>query len=77
MEYHVGCGITAIYAGVLNKNKNMWLRKSDVTMEAFAAVAQYCIEHGEALTFEYEGKKCKLSVSEDKTESEEETNEDN
>ena len=64
MEYHVGCGITAIYAGVLNKNKDLWLRKSDVTGEAFVAVAQYCIQHNEALIFEYEGKKYKLSVSE-------------
>jgi hypothetical protein len=71
MEYHVGCGITAIYAGVLNKNKDMWLRKSDVTDEAFVAVAQYCIVHNEELTFEYKGKKYILSVSEDKAESEE------
>ena len=71
MEYHVGCGLTAIYAGVLNKNKDMWLRKSDVTDEAFNAVAQYCILYNEALTFEYKGKKYMLSVSEDKAESEE------
>lgn len=64
MEYHVGCGMTAIYAGVLNKNKDLWLRKSDVTDEAFKAVAQFCIEHNEALSFECNGKKYKLSVSE-------------
>lgn len=71
MEYHVGCGITAIYAGVLNKNKDLWLRKSDVTDEAFKAVAQYCILHNEALTFEYKGKEYKLSVSEVNAEREE------
>lgn len=70
MEYHVGCGAFAIYAGVLNKNKDMWLRKSNVTDEAFVAVAQYCIEHNEALTFEYNGKNYKLSVSEVKHETE-------
>ena len=63
-EYHVGCGITAIYAGTLNKNKNMWINKSDVTDEAFNAVAQYCIEHNEALNFDYNGKRYRLSVSE-------------
>lgn len=71
MEYHVGCGITAIYAGLLNKNKTLWLKKSDVTNEAITAVAQYCIEHNEALSFECNGKKYILSVSEDKAESEE------
>lgn len=62
-EYHVGCGITAIYAGTLNKNKNMWVNKSDVTDEAFRSVAQYCIEHGEALEFDYEGKRYRLAVN--------------
>jgi hypothetical protein len=38
-KYHVGCGITAIYAGTLNKKGDMWINKSDVTDEAFSAVA--------------------------------------
>ena len=42
-DYHVGCGITAIFAGTLNKKKDRWINKSDVTDEAFIAVAQYCI----------------------------------
>ncbi len=32
-EYHVGCGLFGIYAGRLNKDKNMWVSKSDVTDE--------------------------------------------
>lgn len=42
-EYHVGCGNlgSAIYAGTLNKKKDMWLHKSDVTAEAIEAVRDY------------------------------------
>ena len=68
-QYHVGCGITAIYAGTLNKKGNMWVNKSNVTDEAFNAVAQYCLEHNEALEFDYCGKRYQLSVEEIKTES--------
>jgi hypothetical protein len=70
-EYHVGCGITAIWAGTLNKKGNMWLHKSDVTNEAFSAVAQYCVEQNEAMNFDYKGKRYKLAVTEIKAESEE------
>ena len=71
-EYHIGCGITGIYAGTLNKNKTMWVNKSNVTDEAFNAVAQYCLEHNEALNFDYNGKRYRLAVSEILDESEEE-----
>ena len=70
-NYHVGCGITAIYAGTLNKKGDMWLHKSDVTNEAFNAVAQYCLEHDEAINFDYKGKRYRLAVTEIKLESEE------
>jgi hypothetical protein len=69
-EYHVGCGITAIWAGTLNKKGNMWLHKSDVTKEAFSAVAQYCVEQNEAMNFDYGGKRYRLEVTEIKSESE-------
>ena len=69
-DYHVGCGITAIFAGTLNKKKDSWINKSDVTDEAFKAVAQYCLEHDEALNFTYNGKRYRLCVVESKTESE-------
>ena len=71
-NYHVGCGITAIFAGTLNKKGNMWLNKSDVTDEAMSSVAQYCLEHDEAMEFNYQGKRYRLAVTEIKTESEKE-----
>lgn len=40
-EYHVGCGMAGIYAGMLNKQGTEWLNKSEVTEEARMAVAQY------------------------------------
>lgn len=70
-EYHVGCGITAIFAGTLNKKGNMWLHKSDVTDEALSATAQYLLEHCESMSFTYEGKQYRLAVIEIKAESEE------
>lgn len=63
-EYHVGCGAFGIYAGTLNKGKDKWLNKSDVTNEAFGAVAQYCVDHNESMTFSCRGKRYKLAVSE-------------
>ena len=63
-NYHVGCGILGIYEGTLNKKGTMWLHKSDVTNEAFNAVAQYCLEHNEAMNFNYKGKRYRLAVTE-------------
>lgn len=44
-EYHVGCGISCIFAGTLNKpdktGLRIWKDRSDVTDEAISAVAQY------------------------------------
>lgn len=40
-EYHVGCGFAGIYAGTLNKKKDMWLHKSNVTNEAIDAVIKH------------------------------------
>ena len=61
-EYHVGCGITGIFAGTLNKSGTMWRNKSDVTDEAISAVARYLLEHEEALVFNHQGKEYRLSV---------------
>ena len=63
-EYHVRCGITGIFAGTLNKKGDMWLHKSDVTSEAFSAVAQHCLEYNVAMKFDYKGKKYRLAVTE-------------
>ena len=62
-EYHVGCGIAGIYAGTLNKNGNLWINRSDVTDEAVNAVAQYLLERGEALEFDYRGGRYRIAVS--------------
>lgn len=43
-EYHVGCGIAAIYAGTLNKDKTMWKNKTECTDEAIDAVRDYMVE---------------------------------
>lgn len=42
-EYHVGCGITGIFAGTLNKKGDTWVNKSDVTDEAMGAVGQFLL----------------------------------
>lgn len=60
--YHVGCGIARIYAGTLNKQGILWTRKSDVTDEAIRAVAQFLLEHEEAVNFNYHGKRYRLAV---------------
>ncbi len=44
-EYHIGCGITAIFAGTLNKNKTMWKSKSPCTDEAIEAVRDYIVQN--------------------------------
>lgn len=63
-EYHVGCGCFGIYAGTLNKNGDKWKNKSDVTLEAMGAVAQYLLEHDSKFYFEYNGKQIVLKVEE-------------
>lgn len=41
-EYHVGCGMSGIYAGTMKKGKkDEWRTKSDVTDEAIQAVANW------------------------------------
>ena len=40
-EYHVGCGITGIFAGTLNKKGNMWTNKSLVTDEVLSCAFDY------------------------------------
>ena len=48
-QYHVGCGIAGIYAGIMKANGYEWKTKSNVTDEAIVAVALYMdgkIDHG-------------------------------
>lgn len=70
MKYHVGCGITGIFAGTLNKAGTMWVNKSDVTDEAMGSVAQFLLEHGETMLFTYQGKRYRLLVKEESEETE-------
>jgi hypothetical protein len=63
-KYHVGCGITGIFAGTLNKRGDIWVNKSDVTDEAFSAVAQYCVNNNQTMEFCMDGKRYRLAVSE-------------
>lgn len=42
-DYHVGCGIAAIYAGTLKRNGIEWQNKSPVTDEAIGAVRDYFV----------------------------------
>lgn len=45
VEYHVGCGAFAIYAGTLNsKNKSLWQNKTECTDEAIEAVRDYMVQ---------------------------------
>ena len=44
-EYHIGGGITGIFAGRLNKNKTLWVSKSNCTDEAIDAVRDYIVLH--------------------------------
>lgn len=61
-EYHVGCGITGIYAGTLNKKGDKWINKSKVTDEAICAVAQFLLENEEAMEFNHQGRRYRLAV---------------
>ena len=70
-NYHVGCGITGIFAGTINKTSTMWVNKSDVTDEAISAVAQFLLEHEEAMEFNYQGKRYRLAVEQAESEPQE------
>lgn len=45
-EYHVGCGIAGIYAGIMKgKSKNEWKDKTLCTDEAIAAVSEWMVQN--------------------------------
>ena len=64
MKYSVGCGLAGIYAGVLKPSGKEWKDKTDVTLEAGSAVAQYLLENNKVLNFQHEGKQYVLKVEE-------------
>lgn len=60
-QYHVGCGIAGIYAGILKK-PGEWEVKNVVTDEAVSSVAQYLLENGLGFSFNYQGRRFRMSV---------------
>ena len=62
-QYHVGCGLAAIYAGI-KYNAGGWKSKSDVTDEVIGSAAQFLLETKQNVTFTANGKRYRLSVSE-------------
>ena len=63
-EYHVGCGIAGIYAGILNKKGDRWNQKSEVTIEAIDSVAEFLMMNGSEARFTHKGKRYVLQVIE-------------
>ena len=63
-EYHVGCGLAGIYAGVMKPNGCEWKDKSEVTSEAISAVAQRLILDDAVFKFTYQNKRYAMSVVE-------------
>ena len=62
-EYHVGCGLFGIYAGIL-KNQTTWKDKSEATSEVLSAAAQYLLENNKEFRFGYKGKRYVMRVEE-------------
>lgn len=56
-EYHVGNGLSGIYAGTLTKDKTRWLNKSEVTEEALLAVFRWFVEKADEVYEEF-GDEC-------------------
>ena len=67
-EYHVGCGVFGIYAGILNKRGDMWVHKSDVTDEVIGCAAQYLLLNKAKFRFQYKDKSYVLKVEEEQEE---------
>lgn len=68
-EYHVGCGITGIFAGTLEtRNKTLWRNKSDVTHEALCAVAQHLLFDCKEFRFQHKNQWYVMRIEELKEE---------
>ena len=72
-DYHVGCGVFGIYAGILNKKGDAWRNKSEVTTEALDAVAGYLVMHEKEMRFTYKDKRYALRCVEIEDEEDEQT----
>ena len=69
-EYHVGCGAFGIYAGKLNKNKDMWVSKSEVTDEVLISAFDYLYGNKKEFIAEVDGKEYVMRIVPYKAESE-------
>lgn len=65
-EYHIGLGAFAIYAGELNRDKTIWLKKSNVTDEAIRTVAEFLLQEENFNRYQYKirGKKYEIKIVE-------------
>jgi len=63
-QYHVGCGISAIYAGVLTRH-GIWKTKSPVTDETIGASAQWLLDNEQDFCFTKGGKRYRMQVVEE------------
>ena len=63
-NYHVGCGLTGIYAGTLKKNGEEWQNKTEVTHEALCAVAQYLLFQEKEFRFQHKDKQYVMRIEE-------------
>lgn len=53
--------MAGIYAGILKK-PGEWKVKNEVTDEAMSSAAQYLLESGLSFSFNYQGKRFRMSV---------------
>lgn len=61
-EYHVGCGITGIYAGTLNKKGDIWVNKSEVTQEVLNCAFEYLYINKKEFRATIDGKRYAMRI---------------
>ena len=61
-NYHVGCGIAGIYAGILNKKGDMWINKSDVTQEVLNCAFEYLYSNEKEIKATIDGKRYAMRI---------------
>lgn len=61
-EYHVGYGITGIFAGTLNKKGDKWVNKSDVTQEVLNSTFEYLFVNEKEIIATVQGKSYAMRI---------------
>ena len=69
-NYHVGCGLFGIYAGILNKKGDTWVNKSDVTDEVLSSAFDYLYGNKKEFIAKVDGKEYVMRIVPYKAESE-------